>query len=155
MEPCRWSPLPPLRVPSLLVPALILRSARSLSRRPGHILLEGVPEGLETPEKARALATAGGGVFCVHSPARVAAGATSRPERPAAAGLRVAAPLLRSGSIHTHKGGPMGKGDRRTSRGKTYRGSYGKSRPHNVKSTPADKSVDKTARRTASRRKSA
>ncbi|HUK03562.1 MAG TPA: 30S ribosomal protein THX [Burkholderiales bacterium] len=27
----------------------------------------------------------------------------------------------------------MGKGDRRTKRGKIYRGSYGKSRPHRAK----------------------
>lgn len=35
----------------------------------------------------------------------------------------------------------MGKGDKRTRRGKTFKGSYGKSRPHKVpkKKTPASK----------------
>jgi 30S ribosomal protein S31 len=31
----------------------------------------------------------------------------------------------------------MGKGDRKTRRGKTYRGSYGKSRPHTALIVPA------------------
>lgn len=31
----------------------------------------------------------------------------------------------------------MGKGDKRTRKGKQYRGSYGKTRPHKVKKTAA------------------
>ena len=32
---------------------------------------------------------------------------------------------------------PMGKGDKRTRRGKIYKGSYGKRRPHRAKKKPA------------------
>lgn len=46
----------------------------------------------------------------------------------------------------------MGKGDRRTPRGKTYRGSYGNARPHRAKTTPSDKAVSKTTRRPATNR---
>ncbi len=31
----------------------------------------------------------------------------------------------------------MGKGDKRTRRGKIYNGSYGRTRPHKLKKTPA------------------
>lgn len=51
---------------SLLVSLLILRSAWHLLRRSAHILLEGVPEGLETPEMARTLAMAAPGIQSVH-----------------------------------------------------------------------------------------
>ncbi|NII10192.1 cation diffusion facilitator family transporter [Oleiagrimonas sp. C23AA] len=51
---------------SLLVSLLILRSAWHLLRRSGHILLEGVPDGLETPEMARTLADADAGIEGVH-----------------------------------------------------------------------------------------
>ncbi|NII10193.1 30S ribosomal protein THX [Oleiagrimonas sp. C23AA] len=49
----------------------------------------------------------------------------------------------------------MGKGDRRTARGKIYRGSYGRSRPHSARTTVADKAVVKGAKKPATRRKSA
>jgi 30S ribosomal protein S31 len=48
----------------------------------------------------------------------------------------------------------MGKGDRRTPRGKTYRGSYGNTRPHRAKTAPVTKAVSKTARKTAARKRS-
>lgn len=51
---------------SLLVSLLILRSAWSLLRRSGHILLEGVPEGLETAEMLEVLRTAHAGICDVH-----------------------------------------------------------------------------------------
>ena len=35
----------------------------------------------------------------------------------------------------------MGKGDRKTTRGKTFRGSYGNSRPHKEKTVVATKAV--------------
>ncbi len=35
----------------------------------------------------------------------------------------------------------MGKGDRKTTRGKTYRGSYGNTRPHKEKTVVATKAV--------------
>lgn len=47
----------------------------------------------------------------------------------------------------------MGKGDRRTARGKIYRGSYGRSRLHSVKSDPAGKVAGKGATRPSARRK--
>jgi 30S ribosomal protein S31 len=54
----------------------------------------------------------------------------------------IIAPLLqRSASIATTiLGGSMGRGDKRTRKGKIFKGSYGKSRPHRAKkqaSTPA------------------
>lgn len=49
----------------------------------------------------------------------------------------------------------MGKGDRRTSRGKIYRGSYGKARPHSVNTDAASKAVSKGSRKPATRKKSA
>ncbi|HET7663158.1 MAG TPA: cation diffusion facilitator family transporter [Rhodanobacteraceae bacterium] len=51
---------------SLLVSLLILRSAWSLLRRSGHILLEGVPEGLETAEMLEVLRAAHAGICDVH-----------------------------------------------------------------------------------------
>ena len=51
----------------------------------------------------------------------------------------------------------MGKGDRRTRRGKIYNGSYGNSRPHKAKSPAAGKagaSKSKPARKTASKKAS-
>lgn len=46
----------------------------------------------------------------------------------------------------------MGKGDRKTTRGKTYRGSYGKNRPHRIKQT-SDKNGARPTRRSATRRR--
>jgi cobalt-zinc-cadmium efflux system protein len=51
-----WMPIDPLL--SLLVAALILRSAWFLLRRSGHILLEGAPEGLDEAELRDALVAA-------------------------------------------------------------------------------------------------
>lgn len=51
---------------SLLVSLLILRGAFTLLRRSGHILLEGVPEGVATDEVRAALATVDPGVAEVH-----------------------------------------------------------------------------------------
>jgi 30S ribosomal protein S31 len=39
----------------------------------------------------------------------------------------------------------MGKGDRKTRKGKTYSGSYGNVRPHGIKTDAATKTVTKTA----------
>lgn len=39
----------------------------------------------------------------------------------------------------------MGKGDRKTRKGKTYSGSYGNIRPHAIKTDAATKTVSKTA----------
>ncbi|MES3676852.1 cation diffusion facilitator family transporter [Halomonas elongata] len=49
-----WTPIDPLL--SLLVAALILRSAWKLTRESGHILLEGTPEGLDVERVKRELA---------------------------------------------------------------------------------------------------
>lgn len=49
-----WTPIDPLL--SLLVAALILRSAWKLTRESGHILLEGTPEGLDVEQVKRELA---------------------------------------------------------------------------------------------------
>ncbi len=46
----------------------------------------------------------------------------------------------------------MGKGDRKTRRGKIYRGSHGNSRPHKVRRGTED-AAQGTARKTARRRK--
>ncbi|MBL8298655.1 MAG: 30S ribosomal protein THX [Rhodanobacteraceae bacterium] len=43
----------------------------------------------------------------------------------------------------------MGKGDRKTRKGKTYSGSYGNVRPHAVKTDAATKTVSKTAAKKA------
>ena len=51
---------------SLLVSLLILRGAWLLLRRSGHILLEGVPEGLRTEEIQAAAAAADAGILEVH-----------------------------------------------------------------------------------------
>ncbi len=51
---------------SILVALLIFRSAVSLLRRSGHILLEGVPEGLETDEMLDALRASHADVCDVH-----------------------------------------------------------------------------------------
>jgi cobalt-zinc-cadmium efflux system protein len=51
-----WTRIDPLL--SLLVAVLILAGAWRLLRRAGHILLEGVPDGLDTDELAAAIATA-------------------------------------------------------------------------------------------------
>jgi cobalt-zinc-cadmium efflux system protein len=51
---------------SLLVSALILRSAWVLLRRSGHILLEGVPEDIDPEEITRHLSTLGGDIDNVH-----------------------------------------------------------------------------------------
>lgn len=51
---------------SILVALLILRSAWSLLRRSGHILLEGVPEGVQTPEMINTLRHCHSGVRDVH-----------------------------------------------------------------------------------------
>jgi cobalt-zinc-cadmium efflux system protein len=51
---------------SLLVSLLIARSAWSLLRRSAHILLEGVPEGVETAEMLAALRAAHAGICDVH-----------------------------------------------------------------------------------------
>lgn len=48
-----WTPIDPLL--SLLVAALILRSAWKLTRESGHILLEGTPEGLDVDRVKREL----------------------------------------------------------------------------------------------------
>jgi 30S ribosomal protein S31 len=39
----------------------------------------------------------------------------------------------------------MGKGDKKTRKGKTYSGSYGNIRPHVIKTDAAAKTVSKTA----------
>jgi cobalt-zinc-cadmium efflux system protein len=59
-----WMPIDPLL--SLLVAALILRSAWILLRRSGHILLEGAPEWLDTDELREALVAAVPAVRDVH-----------------------------------------------------------------------------------------
>lgn len=48
----------------------------------------------------------------------------------------------------------MGKGDKRTRRGKIYTGSHGKARPHKARTKVTDNSVTKgTTRRRTTRRK--
>ena len=59
-----WTPIDPLL--SVCVGLLILRSAWSLVRDAGHILLEGAPEGLDTREIAADLAAEIDGVERVH-----------------------------------------------------------------------------------------
>jgi cobalt-zinc-cadmium efflux system protein len=59
-----WMPIDPLL--SLLVAALILRSAWTLLQRSGHILLEGAPEWLDTDELREALVAAVPAVRDVH-----------------------------------------------------------------------------------------
>lgn len=46
----------------------------------------------------------------------------------------------------------MGKGDKKTRRGKIYRGSHGNARPHKADSHVADPSSGKTASKRAVRR---
>lgn len=43
----------------------------------------------------------------------------------------------------------MGKGDKKTRKGKTYSGSYGNIRPHAIKTDAASKSVAKSAAKKA------
>ncbi|MBN8741480.1 MAG: ribosomal small subunit protein bTHX [Lysobacterales bacterium 69-70] len=43
----------------------------------------------------------------------------------------------------------MGKGDKKTRKGKTYSGSYGNIRPHGIKTDAATKTVSKTAAKKA------
>jgi len=43
----------------------------------------------------------------------------------------------------------MGKGDKKTRKGKTYSGSYGNVRPHAIKTDAATKTVSKTAAKKA------
>lgn len=59
-----WTPIDPLL--SLLVGALILKSAWSLLRHSLHILLEGVPDSVDVNELRRDLATTAAGVIDVH-----------------------------------------------------------------------------------------
>lgn len=59
-----WSRIDPLL--SLLVAVLILAGAWRLLRRAGHILLEGVPDGLDTDELAAAIATAHPDILDAH-----------------------------------------------------------------------------------------
>jgi cobalt-zinc-cadmium efflux system protein len=59
-----WTPIDPLV--SLLVALLILRSGWALLRRSGHILLEGMPEGLSEQEIKASIAAAVPGVRDVH-----------------------------------------------------------------------------------------
>ncbi len=59
-----WMPIDPLL--SLLVAALILRSAWRLVKRSAHILLEGTPEWLDVPGMQRELADSMPGVCDVH-----------------------------------------------------------------------------------------
>lgn len=59
-----WTPIDPIL--SLLVGALVLRSAWSLLRHSLHILLEGVPEGIDVDELRRDLAETAAGVIDVH-----------------------------------------------------------------------------------------
>jgi len=59
-----WMPIDPLL--SLIVAALILRSAWSLVKRSAHILLEGTPEWLDVPGMRRELADSVPGVCDVH-----------------------------------------------------------------------------------------
>lgn len=59
-----WTPIDPLL--SLLVAALIFRSAWSLLRHSLHILLEGVPDGLDVNEVRRDLSATAAGVVDVH-----------------------------------------------------------------------------------------
>lgn len=49
----------------------------------------------------------------------------------------------------------MGKGDRKTRRGKIYRGSHGKARPHKVKRGTSDAVTKGAAGKKTRRRKSA
>ena len=42
-----------------------------------------------------------------------------------------------------HGGAFMGKGDRRSRRGKIYRGTFGKTRPRKIQKTPSNKSPGK------------
>lgn len=49
-----WTPIDPIL--SLLVAALVLKSAVSLLRRSGHVLMEGHPENLDAEEVARTIA---------------------------------------------------------------------------------------------------
>lgn len=59
-----WTRIDPLL--SLLVAVLILAGAWRLLRRAGHILLEGVPDGLDTDELAAAIATAHPDILDAH-----------------------------------------------------------------------------------------
>jgi cobalt-zinc-cadmium efflux system protein len=59
-----WTPIDPLV--SVLVALLILRSGWALLRRSGHILLEGMPEGLSDDEIKASIAAAVPGVRDVH-----------------------------------------------------------------------------------------
>ena len=59
-----WTPIDPLL--SLLVALLVLRSAVSLLRRSGHVLMEGRPEGLDAADVAGAIAATVPGVGSVH-----------------------------------------------------------------------------------------
>lgn len=59
-----WTPIDPLL--SLLVAALVLRSAASLLRQTAHILLEGTPEGIDADDLGRELAQRVEGVRDVH-----------------------------------------------------------------------------------------
>ncbi|MGM0987059.1 MAG: cation diffusion facilitator family transporter [Pseudomonadota bacterium] len=59
-----WTPIDPLL--SLLVAALILRSAWKLTRESGHILLEGVPDGLDAATLRREIPEALAAVHDVH-----------------------------------------------------------------------------------------
>jgi 30S ribosomal protein S31 len=43
----------------------------------------------------------------------------------------------------------MGKGDKKTRKGKTYSGSYGNIRPHGIKTDAASKAVAKSAAKKA------
>lgn len=47
----------------------------------------------------------------------------------------------------------MGKGDKKTRRGKTYSGSYGNVRKHTVRTVAASKKVGRTAAKKAAARK--
>ncbi len=49
----------------------------------------------------------------------------------------------------------MGKGDRKTRRGKIFRGSYGKTRPHGRKSTSEAPAKGKSTKKAATKRKPA
>jgi 30S ribosomal protein S31 len=48
----------------------------------------------------------------------------------------------------------MGKGDRRTARGKRYRGSHGNARPHGPRTPSAPSTDSKGGRKPATRRRS-
>ena len=59
-----WTPADPLL--SILVALLILRSAWTVVRQSGHILLEGTPDGLDTQHVAEDLVASVAGVRDVH-----------------------------------------------------------------------------------------